>query len=98
MNQVPLGLNKLVNLVNFVNGRLNWVGEIELKINDKYDQPAHTRLTQPILNLAKDTVKGIFGVLKHLNVRFIHCGRPYLSCESVRFWSLNSHSSEMSNC
>ena len=81
---MPLGLNKLVNLVNFVNGRLNWVGEIELKINDKYDQPAHTRVTQPVLNLAKDTVKGIVGILKHLNVRF-KTSDAVLCCVDVTF-------------
>ena len=31
---------------------------------------AHTRVTQPILNSAKDTVNGIVGILKHLNVMF----------------------------
>ena len=70
MNHVPMGFNKLVNLINFANGCLNWGGEFEQKINDKYDQPTLTRVTHPSLNLAEDTVKGVVGILEHLNVMF----------------------------
>ena len=65
---VPMGFNKLVDSINFVNGCLNWGCKIKQEIYDKYGQPTLPRVTHSTFYLAKDIVESIIGVLKHLNV------------------------------
>ena len=65
-----MGLNKFVNLINFVNGRLNWDRKIEQKIHYKYDQPTFPRVTHSGFDLGKDIIQSIIGVLKQFDIMF----------------------------
>ena len=67
---VSIGPNKFVNLFNFVFGCLHWDGEIEQKIGYEYDQPTFPRVTHFGLDLSKDIIQGIIGVLKQFNIVF----------------------------
>ena len=67
---VSIGLNKFVNLINFVFGCLHWDGEIKQEISYEYDQPTFSRFTHSGLNLSRNIIQGVIVVLKQFNIVF----------------------------
>ena len=57
---------------------------MEQKIYDKYDQPTFPRVTHSRLYLAEDTIQGVVGVLKQLNV-VLKTSNAVLCCVDVAF-------------